>query len=112
MQVRDPETGAWLRDFAPYPELQEATDVHLQGDTLLVADWFAGEVLRYSLEGERLGVVADGLDGPVALADGPDGVPLVLTADAVLALVADGLPPVPVVDGAGRFVWARGLLVR
>ncbi|MEQ1504807.1 MAG: hypothetical protein ABMB14_21410 [Myxococcota bacterium] len=114
IQVRDPATGDPIRAFAPYPELQEATDVTVVDDGIVVTDWFAGRLVAYTLDGIEVGELASGLDGPVATAVAPTGELYVLTADAIVAVDPTGAPdstPEVRVPGLGRWVWARDLAV-
>lgn len=109
VQRRDLATGALVGHLAPYPDVAEATAVLRQGDALLVADWFSGAVTAWDPDsGAALGVVADGLDGPVALAEAPDGALLVLDMAGLWRIDARGAvvvaPLVP--DG-----WVRDLVV-
>jgi streptogramin lyase len=103
----DPLDGRRVGSFAPWPELEEPTDVVVLADgTLAITDWGTGRVLRYDpTTGAQLDVLAEGLSHPVALAAQPSGVVLVLADDGVWTTTGER-----VVDGAG-FVFPRDLVV-
>ncbi|TNE87591.1 MAG: hypothetical protein EP330_18005 [Deltaproteobacteria bacterium] len=88
VQVLDAYTGESLDRFAPWGELEEGTGIAVDGDTLLVVDALGDQVVRYAMDGEWLGVVADaadGLDRPVSVRV-HDGVPWLLDQQGIWRL--------------------------
>jgi len=87
VQRFDLVTGEPLGEFAPWPLVEEATAVRLDGDRLLVADFFLGRITAWDpWSGAFLGEVAVGLDGPIDVEVDAGGVLWVLDREGVVRI--------------------------
>lgn len=114
VQTWDLQSDTPTSDFARWPALEEATDVLVAGDRLLVTDWFGGRIASYALDGTGEETLADGVYRPVSTALAPDGTLIVLTSDAILRFDTDGSDLGPLYEapvGTEILAWARNLLI-
>lgn len=95
VQRYDVATGERLEAFLPWGELEAATHLAWGPEGLLwVTDAMAGEVLRVDpATGRIAGVVASGLDTPLATEPLPDGRALVLERERLGFVEAGGYHP-------------------
>lgn len=85
VQRYDLSTGEWVGELASYPEVEEATAVRLDGDRLLVADFFRDRVTAWDpWTGAWRGEVVAGLDGPIDVEVDDAGVLWVLDREGVV----------------------------
>ncbi len=111
VQVWDPATATWVRDFAPWPELDEGTGAVVEpSGTLLVVDWFGGQAVRYDpFSGLLVGRLTTSLVDPVSATYDASGALYVLDARGVIELdPSTGAARRLVVDAArAGLVWPR-----
>lgn len=71
----DINTGAFIEEFIAPREggLLGPSSLLLQDDGWLIGSWFTNSIKRYDLNGEFLGDVITGLNGPDGATIGPDG---------------------------------------
>ncbi len=78
-------SGERTAEMAPFDDVIEATAVRLDGDRLLVADFFSGRITAWDpWSGEALGVVASGLEGPIDVEVDDEGMLWVLDREGVV----------------------------
>lgn len=115
VQVWDPATGTQVRDFAPWPEVDEGTGIVAEPQgTVLVVDWFGGQAVRYDpVTGALVDRLTTSLVDPVAAAYAADGALYVLEARGLVELdPASGALRRVVVDAAeAGLVWPRQLAI-
>ncbi|MBA3395026.1 MAG: hypothetical protein H0T89_20435 [Deltaproteobacteria bacterium] len=92
IQIWNLATGTQLGQLGTPDQLARATSVAVDRDeTIFVADWERGRVVRYAADGSWLGILADGFVGPIAIELGLDGALYVLDRTGVVRLdAADG----------------------
>ena len=113
IQVWDPYDMKLVDHFGPYGELEEATALVFDLDgSLIVADYFGNQIVRYDTETGRIIEVlldeADGLDRPVAMEMGPMGGLYVLDRRALLRLSEGPVEELFTHEQEG-LIWPRNL---
>jgi hypothetical protein len=109
VQLRDRWTGELRADFGGPPELEEATDVVVVDGGIFVVDWFTGQVVAYESDGAWVGVIAAGLDRPIAAVPGPGGELWVLTSGGIVTVGPRGVTQRVPADE--RWQWPRDLML-
>ena len=113
VEVRDAWTGE-RHSLVEDPDLEQATEVLLHGEELLIVDWWGDRVLAYDLQtGTRLyEVVGAGvLEEPISAAFDPLGRLWVLDAVGVHAIDMETGALTASIPGDGRMDQARNLLI-
>ena len=113
IQSWDVSLGRPVGEFAPHGEVEDGTSVTVMPDeTVIVADWFGNQVLRYDRHtGENIEVVldaSDGLEQPISVTVGGDETLYILDGAGVIRL--DDTGSKRIVDGKHQGLdWARGI---
>ena len=107
-------SGERTGEMATFDDVTEATAVRLDGDRLLVADFFRGRITAWDpWSGDALGVVASGLEGPIDVEVDDAGILWVLDREGVVRVDPLGGEAERVVHAADHDLgWTRDLVVR